>query len=336
MSRKSTALSLFVLTAALLAGWGASRSPAAKNGGKMTGAIFTTDALGSIVNANLYASKCDVYLDGGPGPNAPPKAAGLPDGDYYFQVTDPSGSVLLSSDPVANRRIRVAGGFIVAYVGDGSGPAHPVGVDLDHGDKGAITVGLANLTCAADFLDSPNEGGVYKVWATPVGELVGDPSQVAPACGGGCSFGFVASKSKTDNFKVQPSTATFCLRVAKEFSDFGPAGPYLARDGWRIDVEDPNNVVTSRLTSDDTGPVIGQIELCGLVAGPYTVREEQQGPDQVSGLVVNGVELPPQRVYSFDWQPGDPDVEITFRNYGFGIIGRLDPATQAGGPLIGD
>jgi hypothetical protein len=78
-----------------------------------TGAIFTTNVNGTMVNGNIYAAKCDVYLDGGPGPNAPQEAAGLPDGDDYFQVTDPSGKVLLSTDPVANRRITVSAGIIV-------------------------------------------------------------------------------------------------------------------------------------------------------------------------------------------------------------------------------
>ena len=66
-----------------------------------SGAIFTTLADGSRVNANIFSAKCDglgVYLDGGPGPNAPATAAGLPDGDYFYQVTDPSGKVLLSTD----------------------------------------------------------------------------------------------------------------------------------------------------------------------------------------------------------------------------------------------
>src|SRR5437667_115278 len=54
----------------------------------VSGAIFTTDSTGTVVNGNLYAAKADVYLDGGPQGNAPCSAAGLPDGDYYFQVTD--------------------------------------------------------------------------------------------------------------------------------------------------------------------------------------------------------------------------------------------------------
>ena len=36
-----------------------------------SGAIFTTDANGATVNGNIYQSKADVYLDGGPPPTAP-------------------------------------------------------------------------------------------------------------------------------------------------------------------------------------------------------------------------------------------------------------------------
>ena len=48
----------------------------------------------SIVNENVrYKQKIEVYLDGGPPPNAPISAAGLPAGLYVFQVTNPSGKV---------------------------------------------------------------------------------------------------------------------------------------------------------------------------------------------------------------------------------------------------
>src|SRR5437867_688071 len=60
---------------------------------QVSGAIFTTDASGATVNGNIYQSKADVYLDGGPPPNAPCTSAGLDDGDYYFQVTTPSASL---------------------------------------------------------------------------------------------------------------------------------------------------------------------------------------------------------------------------------------------------
>src|SRR5882672_12682307 len=86
---------------------------------QLPGAIFTTFSDGTRVNANIYPAKCGptgVWVDGGPGPNAPQGAAGLPDGDYYFQVTDPSGKTLLSTDPQQNRRFTVTGGIITARV----------------------------------------------------------------------------------------------------------------------------------------------------------------------------------------------------------------------------
>ena len=48
----------------------------------LPGAIFTTLPDGSRVNANIYDGREDVYLDGGPGQNAPSHAAGLPEGNY--------------------------------------------------------------------------------------------------------------------------------------------------------------------------------------------------------------------------------------------------------------
>jgi hypothetical protein len=98
-----------LLTLAFLAG---AHTLVAQNKG-LTGAISTTLSDGSMVNANQYELSCSVYLDGGPGPHAPAKAAGLPDGDYYFQVTNPSGSLLFSTDPVSNRQVRVKNGVFV-------------------------------------------------------------------------------------------------------------------------------------------------------------------------------------------------------------------------------
>ena len=145
----------------------------------VTGAIFTTTVLGEFVNANVYDAQEDVYLNGGPKPNAPCTAAGLPDGDYYFQVTDPSGSVLLSNDlnGVENRRVMVSKGVIVSTTG-----THYTGV----GGCGDITIQLS------PYNQTPNEGGEYKVWMTPVGAYSGSAG----------SFGFLPKYSKTDNFKV--------------------------------------------------------------------------------------------------------------------------------------
>ena len=152
-----------------------------------TGAIFTTTPDGTIVNENVrYNEKIEVYLDGGPGPNAPQTAAGLDNGMYVFQVTDPSGKYLLSEDPAMCRVVEVKDGVISREVPatelgfaedsyivgkktypcrildgdpfDGvAGPSgrHDWNYDADHGPD-AIVVQLM------PFGDTPNPGGVYK------------------------------------------------------------------------------------------------------------------------------------------------------------------------------
>jgi hypothetical protein len=152
--------------------------------GPVTGAIFTTNFDSSFVNGNVYDSKDEVYLNGGPRPNAPCTAAGLPDGYYYFQVTDPSGATLLSLDDVTQRVVHVYGGVIVT-LGTTTSHIHGSGKCTDSLPEN-ITVGLS------PFDDTSNPGGEYKVWMTLVGSY-------KPGYG---SFGFVPSSSKTDNFKV--------------------------------------------------------------------------------------------------------------------------------------
>jgi len=171
--------------------------------GAPSGAIFTTVADGSEVNANIYASKDLVYLDGGPGPGAPVTAAGLDDGTYVFQVTEPSGRTLLSTDPARCRQFVVSGGIITALVP--SGCQHATGVDVDHN---ALTVQLI------PYDDTPNPGGEYKAWVTRVADFLagcaalGVPNGLNVVdCGrsAGNLHGFVPRNTKTDNFKVGPT-----------------------------------------------------------------------------------------------------------------------------------
>lgn len=148
----------------------------------LTGAIFTTDVNGVRVNQNLFDIKEDVYLDGGPGDNAPSGAAALPEGDYYFQVTSPSGKTLLSSDSIDCREFHVDATGVISSVGNGC--SHAVGVSVDHG---GLTVQLF------PYDDTPNPGGVYKVWVTNINDY-DENSGV---------HGFIPADSKTDNFKVR-------------------------------------------------------------------------------------------------------------------------------------
>jgi large repetitive protein len=146
--------------------------------GEVTGAIFTSDQTGARVNGNIYTQKSAVYLNGGPANNT-----NLVDGSYFFQVTDPSGEVLLSTDNIAERRILVKNGIFNHY----EGSTHTVST-------------LSNtqiMVALAQFADSSNSGGEYKVWLTPVS---------AYKAGEG-NFGFINSDSKTDNFKIKAAQA---------------------------------------------------------------------------------------------------------------------------------
>lgn len=144
---------------------------------QLPGAIWTSTSNGTTVNGNIYGMKEDVYLNGGPR-NC--KGSGLPDGEYYFQVTDPSGSELLSKDDLDKRKVAVSGGLITGYLGG----THATGTSSC---PGGITVALA------PFETTRNKGGEYKVWLTPVDKYQSDSG----------TFGFIAAWSKTDNFKVR-------------------------------------------------------------------------------------------------------------------------------------
>jgi hypothetical protein len=179
-------------------------SPAVAAGG-ISGAIFTTISDGSEVNFNHYADKADVYLDGGPGANAPVGAAGLPDGNYVFQVTSPSGKKLLSTDPAACRVFKVSGGVIVDVSPSDPSCAHNTAVNITTTPAGVTSITVQLIP----YLDTPNPGGVYKAWVTPIEDYLCDLTLVD--CGfkaGSNVHGFVPSDSKTDNFKVNSQPVT--------------------------------------------------------------------------------------------------------------------------------
>ena len=187
-----------------------------------SGAIFTTVANGSEVNFNIYPTKEDVYLDGGPGPGAPQTAAGLDDGTYVFQVTDPSGKKLLSLDAAKCREFVVTGGVITSVVATGC--QHLTGVDVDHS---ATTVQLM------PYADTPNPGGVYKAWVVRLDDFLAGCAALgvsdgleAVDCGEapGNHHGFIPRHTKTDNFKVGQTNN---LEIDTGFFD-GATGQTLA------------------------------------------------------------------------------------------------------------
>lgn len=275
MRKSSLAFGVLVLLALSLA---------APVRGQLSGAIFTTLADGSEVNFNIYAAKTDVYLDGGPGPGAPQGAAGLPDGTYVFMVTDPSGKTLLSTDIAACRRVQVISGIFAALVTTNpTCPSpHVTGTSIDHG---ALTVQLM------PFNDTPNNGGEYKAWATPVGNYLCPLTAVDCASG---THGFDPRFSKTDNFKVKVSAVReidtrFVDPVTGNFIDGlqiiwidtnGASNSKWSYYNLSLDViheahvEAPENGTHQIVVQNQTGCTVGAVYLNGSLlanSGPQTV-----------------------------------------------------------------
>jgi len=135
---------------------------------QLSGAIFTTDAICNGTDLNIYADKGDVYIDGGP---AHPGAAGLPDGEYYVQVTTPDGTLLGTSIGTADvTPVTVLNGeFAQCY------------------QLSSILIKASDSTQGYD--DTTNPGGEYKVWVSRVSTFAND-------------------ETKTDNFKVKSGGGT--------------------------------------------------------------------------------------------------------------------------------
>lgn len=108
---------------------------------------------------------------------------------------------------------------MVALVTEGCSSPHVTGTDADEGPT-AITVQLM------PYADTPNNGGEYKAWATPVGNYL-CPLTVID-CGSG-THGFVHAFSKTDNFKVRVSAVR---EIDTRFHDTNNGGALI--DGLGI------------------------------------------------------------------------------------------------------
>jgi hypothetical protein len=245
-----------------------------------SGAIFTTVADGSEVNFNIYPSKDAVYLDGGPGPGAPQTAAGLDDGVYVFQVTDPSGKTLLSTDPVVCRQFTVSGGIITDVAPSAAaGCAHVTGVDVDHG---AITVQLM------PYNDTPNPGGEYKVWITMVTDYACFPDLSQVDCTvRGSKHGFVPADSKTDNFKVGGAP----IEIDTRFFPSGQFGNWI--DGLSITHTDTLGASNRKWSYYAPSPqVFDEAHVEAAEVGTHYIIVANQAGCTVGHVMLNGSTLP--------------------------------------------
>lgn len=171
----------------------------------LPGAIFTTDASCSGVDLNIYASKLDVFVNGGP---AHPGAASLPAGAYFMRVTEPNGA-LLGNPP------RDGSGNPVAMVTVGSsGFAHCYNLSASVVKQSDGSVG---------YDDTTNPGGEYKVWISTTAD-------------------FTNNSTKTDNFKVRSEAGGPGHLHILKFYDANANGRYDNGEplitGWQVAVAD--------------------------------------------------------------------------------------------------
>jgi hypothetical protein len=238
-------------------------------GASVGGAIYTSINDGSTVNANIYQDKAAVYLSGGPQNH---HSAGLsPAGNYYFQVTDPSGAVLLSEDDITCRVVRVVDGRIAGIPADNAGgygnPACYHVNGLPNADNSGLAVQLM------PYADTPNNGGEYKAWLTPVAAFNTCDSKQS-------NHGFCESESKTDNFKVRtPSAAN--VSVCK-FNDRNGDGeqnngePFIPH--WPITANSASGVVTAQ-TGDNGCTSFTFTGFGASATQTVTLAEGSFGPD---------------------------------------------------------
>ena len=207
MSKKFVSLlKFFSLTAAFFL---ALVFPVTNLAAQVTGAIYTTDSTCSGTDLNIYGAKDEVYLNGGP---AHPGASGLPDGEYYVQVTEPNGTLLGTSVGAGNQTpVVVTGGeFEDCY------------------QLTDILIKVSDNTPGYDTTTNP--AGEYKVWIST------EPT-------------FTNSNTKTDNFKIDasdddgdgdPDPESGTLNVLK-FYDANANGVNddgILIDGWKIRIQD--------------------------------------------------------------------------------------------------
>lgn len=255
----------------------------------ISGAIYTSLGDGTAVNMNLYTAKEDVYLNGGP-QNA--NAAGLPVGTYYFQVTNPSGSVLLSTDPAVCRQLEVKPS-LVSGKGVISGAAAASGA-CAHANGSYNPANGATPVQLVPYNDTPNNGGEYKVW------LIAQTAATSIDPLDNTKLNFVNSDTKTDNFKVRNNDpnqpVTYSIEGFK-FYDTNLNGTFDANlgevgiAGYQIELFGgaPSNTTTV------LNP-LGMYSFMGLNAGSYGVCEVIPEGGQTwlttTGTTINGIDVP--------------------------------------------
>ena len=171
----------------------------------LPGAIFTTDASCSGVDLNIYTSKLDVFVNGGP---AHPGAAKLPAGAYFMRVTEPNGT------PLGNPPLDGSGNPVTVVTVDSNGFTHCYNLSASVVKQSDGSIG---------YDDTTNAGGEYKVWISTTAD-------------------FNNNSTKTDNFKVRADAGNPGRLHVLKFYDANANGQYDSGEplitGWQVAVAD--------------------------------------------------------------------------------------------------
>jgi SdrD B-like protein len=227
---------------------------------------------------DVFADKDEVFFTAGPTATGCAFSQFVNDGRYVFQVTDLTGTRLLSTDPVTERVVTVRNGVILSA----DGPAHGHAT-ADRGPCGGLSVGLA------PFADAGNRDADYLLWLTPVASF-------DQACGAGCFHGFRPESSLTTHFRVEDKRfceESFCVSGVK-FEDRNGNGEQDSGEpglpGVEIRVEGEHGPLLRGLTLGD-----GSFEVCGMHHGgsfrvtegvPFGFRQTAPRDDRISRRLI--------------------------------------------------
>jgi hypothetical protein len=221
------------------------------------GSAFVLDRYGAHMPGNTFERLDAVFFSAGRGVTC--TGSPLADGDYYFQITDPAGTVLLSSDLLEDRRVRVTGGLLAQYLGT----KH---LASRKGPCGSLYLRLL------PFLPTPYPIHEYKVWLTRVQDY--DPLLTN-------LFGFDPALSKSDNFRVLPGLPAQSILRGHKYYDYDHNGVWNPQTnvlevpigGWRVELY-RNNVLDGVTFTDQDG---WYVFIRDRDSAQYQVREVAPG-----------------------------------------------------------
>lgn len=170
----------------------------------VNGAIFTTNSTCDGTNINIFSNKDSVYLNGGPTHSG---SAGLTDGSYYVQVTEPNGTILGKS--ITAPIVVTGGDFASCY------------------QLSSVVLSTSSAFTSYGYNTTSNPGGEYKVWVSLV------PTFDNPS-------------TKTDNFKVAtgptpppvPPHATLDVIKFYDLNVNGVNDDNQLITGWKVRIQD--------------------------------------------------------------------------------------------------